>query len=206
MRFACIAAPEGHTQITCEPGDYDAHPPVRLLKIANRIRFVHPDRLAVCCALLFAKYVSGSLRTEKDFGPATATALRRFFEPRKLLFESVSLVPAAIPVGDRNAVVIGEPEAGRVVPPGAVRVELADDHAFSSYLSAAELRFSTNVRLFAAASQERTSALIALATLFAEDFSIRRIISFRAGHANQEHIDRSKQLLAAVNIALEIVD
>jgi hypothetical protein len=207
LRFACSLAAEGrYTHLACEPGEYDGHPPVPFLKIANRIRFLNADRLAVASALLFSKYISGSFATEKAIGPATVAALRRFLEPGKPLFEDVSLVPAAIPVGDRDAVLLVEPEDREPEGCVAVKVGFADDQAFSSYLTPKEIRFATNARLFAQAGHERTSALMALTALFAEDFSIRRILSLRTRHLDQQQIDRQRQLLASVNIALEMID
>jgi hypothetical protein len=208
VRFACSLAAEGrYTHVTCEPGEYDGHPPLPFLKIGSRLRFLHPDRLAVACALMFSKWVSGSFGIEKGIGPATAAALGRFFEPGKPLFEDVSLVPAAIPIGDRDAVLRVPGSRAEADESGAsVRVGLADDQAFSSHLTPAELRFASNARIFAQEEHERTSALLALTTLFAEDFSLRRILSFRAGHAGEEEIDRQRQLLASVNIALEVAD
>jgi len=205
LRFACTLAAEGrYTHVTCEPGEYDGFPPLPFLRIASRIRFLHPDRLAVACALLFSRYVSGSFGTEKSIGPATAAALRRYFEPGRPFFEGVSLVPAAIPSGDRDGVLIVGPQAGDHVAGNAVRIGFADDQAFSSWLTPAELRFASNAQLFTQTPADRTSALIALTTLFAEDFSIRRILSLRASHLDDEQIERQRQLLASVNIGLEM--
>jgi len=208
LRFACSLAAEGrYTHVTCEPGEYDGCPSLPFLKIASRLRFLHPDRLAVACALMFSKWVSGSFGIEKGICPATAAALGRFFEPGRPLFEHVSLMPAAIPIGDRDAVLMlpGTP-AGADESAASVRVGLADDQAFSSHLTPGELRFASNARIFAQAEHERTAALLALTTLFAEDFSLRRVLSFRAVHAGQDEFDRQRQLLASVNIALEVAD
>ena len=156
MRFTCISGVEGRqTHITCEPGDYDGRPPVTTLQVANRMRSLNADRFAVACALLFAKYVSGAFRIDKEMGPATATALGRFFEPRKLLFEGVSLVPAAIPIGERSALVVADGRAARNRAPGIVTIGFADEQAFSSYLSPMELRFASNASLFAATPAEK---------------------------------------------------
>ena len=97
MQFKPNLAFEGEkTCIDWRAGPYDGHPAVPSLQIGNRLRFLHPDRFAVACALLFGSYLAGDFETNAALAPATAVAIASYFRPRTVSASKVEFKPQAL--------------------------------------------------------------------------------------------------------------
>lgn len=195
----------GRVVFSAAPDEYDGLPPVQDIWIDGRLHGAHSDRVCIAEALLFRSWLAGPITFSVPCSPLVATGLQRFFHPRSISVASVSLARRDVPVGGRVAVLRSTTSPG--VGTADVAVALAPDARFRTVFDVEHVTFGSNVRSLCKAGETEGMATLALAVLFAQDLSIREIVAERAELAqiSDESVNALRDLLAAVNLALNVV-
>lgn len=207
MKFELSLAEDNYrTVIAFESGPYDGVAPINYIFFENRIRHVTPDRLAIACALLLHDFVASDVTFPKPCSPEVGRELEKFFAPRNVRSTSTEFVPKPKPMSERTAVLVlpapydvEGPELQR----GQVKFGIAHDQAFTSHLGVTKLLVSCNLRLL---SPDRIASIglgvLGICILFAEDFSISRIVLPEALSREIPNLDALKSLTLLSNIEL----
>lgn len=201
------------TVIEFESGPYDAVAPIDYLFIENRIRAAHPDRLAIACALLMGRFMSGDVELPKLCSPEVAQGLESFFSPLNVRVSGTEYKPFAKPVGERTAL-LTLPAVGRDAPvmadlscgvasSEAITFGLCSDQVFSSSLGISEVRLACNLRAFATGDPASLDlGVLGLCILYAEDFGISRIVFPAAAFHRMHNFNALRRVVMATNIEL----
>lgn len=207
MKFEISLAEHGYrTVILFESGPYDGVVPTETLFIGNRIRNVTNDRLAIACALLMHDFVASDVTFPQPCSPEVAHELENFFAPRNVRVMNTEFIPKAKPISERTAVLVLPPPydtKGPELQHGQVKFGIAHDQAFTSYLSVTELLISCNLRVISPDNIVSFGlGVLGICILFAEDFSISRIILPEALSLAIPNLESLKSLTLHSNIEL----
>ena len=202
------------TVIEIVSGPYDAIAPIDYLFIENRIRDVHPDRLAIACALLMGRFMSGDVELPKLCSPEVAQGLESFFAPLNVKILGADYKPFTKPVGERTALLV-LPSAGCDAPimaeasdgiagsAPALTFGLCSDQVFSSSLGVSGIRIACNLRAFATNDFASLDlGVLGLCILYAEDFGISRIDLPAGAFRGVHNFDVLRRVVMSTNIEL----
>ncbi|WP_421084332.1 hypothetical protein [Rothia nasimurium] len=189
--------------LIAERGEYDALPPLDTLHIDFAPTKVNADRLAIASYLVFGSYASGTIEMPKKFCPATAEAMEQDARPVQLRPSPIEYYPQPLAIGQRTAkVYFGLPGES---PEGQFGILPSD--SYSGIITGPnKLLLASNAFVFDALtnSGQDIRARLAVAVLFAEDFSIDTFI------LDGTAIDRTEQrtlinLLASCRLGLQFL-
>lgn len=187
--------------LIAERGEYDALPPVNTLHVDFAPTKVNADRLAIASYLVFGAYVSGTIEMPKKFCPATAEAMEQDARPVQLRPAPIEYYPQPLAIGQRTARIYFELPGESVEGQFSV---LPSDSYSGIITGPNKLLLASNAFVFDALTKSAQSirARLAVAVLFAEDFSIDTFI------LDGTAIDRKEQralinLLASCRLGLQ---
>jgi hypothetical protein len=207
MKFKLsLAENDYQTVIDFESGPYDGIPPMDFLYIENRIRRAAGDRLAIACALIMRDFLASEVTFPRPCSPEIGRELENFLAPLNVRVMNMEFEPEAKPISERTAVLM-LPAPYEVQGPelqsGQVKFGIADDQAFRSSLSVTELQIGCNLRLLSADNLVSMGlGILGLCILFAEDFSISRIVLPEALAREIPNLDALRSLTLYSNIEL----
>ena len=191
------------TRVELKPGPYDGTPPVDALTFRMRLRILDPSISAVATAIVAQNLAAESLNYPLPVQSHVADAIERFFSSRRFRVQPAEQVPAAIPAGNRRAL-LGH---GSPVGDGSVGFTLGDASAFTSFASTSCVHVASNVACFFA-DDERGHAIatLAAATFVAADYGFGSICisSQCASVLGATDLERYRALLDSVNLKIRV--
>lgn len=193
-------------ELSAEPGEYDAFPPVGSLRIGTRPMQLSPDREAIASYLAFGAWNSGDLALPRAVSPATAEAIEADAIPVRVRPRDIRYVPMALPRGRRTVdLVFDRPgtdspaETIAVVPTTGMRGALAAGRSMT---------IASNAFALDAAAETGSPcfrARLAVAVFFSEDMEVDALhLQVDSSPCTEEAV-RLRALLSSVNLGLHFV-
>lgn len=196
------------TILEVESGLYDAVAPINYLFVENRIRTVHPDRLAIASALIMGNYIAGDIELPKPCSPEVAKGIADVFTPLNVRVSSINYTPFAKPTGERT-VLLEVPSTGRHfqkvqgTSKAPLTFGICGDQVFSSSLGVNKIRLACNLRAFATNDPASLDmGVLGLCILYAEDYGISRIVLPAEVSRKTRNFDALRRVALSTNIEL----
>lgn len=89
----------GCSEITVEPGIYDAYPPVDSFLMSATPRSISDDKIAVAATLAFGEFLSGPITFPFAVSPTVAESMMEYLSPLSIYVEKIDFEPRSISAG-----------------------------------------------------------------------------------------------------------
>jgi hypothetical protein len=197
--------PGAALRILYEVGGLDGVPPLTEGRIGALPLSYDDDRSAVALVLAYSGFLSGMIAFAKPCSLECAAAIRNYFAPDEMTVVTVTTVPTGKALGVRSMQICDSVEAAATNYTADMTFALLDPRGSGGFASATQLVVQSNLPLnHPGESMGMLHAQLAVATLFAADFSVGRVfLPPSEGGAHPGWFDKVRALLASVNLVLE---
>lgn len=211
------------TEVTGEPADFDAHPPVPRLRLDWPLGEAGPDRIAVGSALAFAPWIAGPIDLEEPFSALTAQRVGEWFATQGIWVSPgpVRRGGIVIPGATRRLVLaddvgsstvdegnepadVSSDSPGSDSPSGDVRLRLVPSEEGTS-IRGKDLRVATNAGVLGAHATRRSdqhAIRVGVTVLVAASLRVGEIVASDFAAECPEEFAAAARLLESVSLGL----